>query len=586
VPTRLSNLLAPTLREDPAGADVLSHRLLVRAGYVRRVAAGIWTWLPLGLRVLDRVTDIVRHEMGAIGGQELRLPALLPSGPYQVSGRWAEYGEGIFRLKDRRNADYLLGPTHEELFALLVKSECSSYKDLPLILYQVQTKYRDEARPRAGMLRGREFVMKDSYSFDVDDEGLHRSYDLHRSAYIRCFDHLGLQFHVVLAVSGAMGGSVSEEFVATSDAGEDSFVTCPACGYAANIEAVEVPVPAGRPIDQAPALRVLDTPNTPTIESLVALLRAKGLDVRAGDTLKNVVVKLRHPGGDADVVIVGVPGDRELDERRLQARVEPLVVEPFTDEDFAAHPGLIRGYIGPQVLRELGLRYLVDSRVTAGSSWVTGANEPGRHATGVTYGRDFDPDGIIQAADIRAGDPCPGCGSDLHMHRGIEIGHVFQLGRRYTDAFGVDVAGPDGAPIRLTMGSYGIGLSRTVAAIAEQTADDSGLRWPRAVAPYDVHVCVVGRSGQLEAAESLAVALEAGGLSVLLDDRGQSPGVQFTDAELLGMPTIIVVGRDLAAGEVELRDRWSGTRRSVALDRVVTDVLAASAGEGETAPAH
>ncbi|HEU0130465.1 MAG TPA: proline--tRNA ligase, partial [Mycobacteriales bacterium] len=560
----MSTLFLRTLREDPADADVPSHKLLVRAGCIRRVAPGIYTWLPFGKIVLENVARIVREEMDRIGAQEVLFPALLPREYYEATGRWTEYGDGIFRLKDRKGADYLLGPTHEELFTTLVKSEYSSYKDLPLSLYQIQTKYRDEARPRAGILRGREFLMKDSYSFDLDDDGLQRSYDLHRAAYVRTFDRLGLDYRIVFAVAGAMGGSSSEEFLAVAPSGEDTYVRCTSCDYAANTEAVETgaaPVTGGEP----GPLEVLDTPDTPTIESLVQLLRDKGYDVDAGSTLKNVVVKLRTPGKDDEVLVVGLPGDREVDLKRLEANVYPAEVAAFEGEDFAKVPGLVRGYIGPQGLPE-GVRYVVDPSVAPGSSWVTGANAEGQHAVNVTYGRDFTPSGTVPAAEVRAGDPCPRCGSPMSIDRGIEIGHIFQLGRKFADAFELDVLGPDGKPVRVTMGSYGIGVSRAVAAIVEQHHDESGIRWPRAVAPADVHLVPVGKDpAALEAAEAACADLEAAGLRVLLDDRGVSAGVAFADADLLGLPSIVTFGRALKDGQVEVKDRATGERTLVTL---------------------
>ena len=571
---RMSTLFLRTLREDPADAEVPSHRLLVRGGYVRRVAPGVYAWLPLGLKVLERVGAVVREEMDRIGGQEVLLPALVPAEYYQASGRWTEYGDNVFRLQDRKAAHYMLGPTHEEVFTTLVKGEYSSYKDLPLMIYQVQTKYRDEARPRAGILRGREFVMKDSYSFDLDDAGLQRSYDLHREAYVRMFERLGLDYRIVSAVSGAMGGSASEEFLATAPTGEDSYVACTSCDYAANTEAVEVQAAPPQDPDASPPLEVLDTPNTPTIDTLVALVRELGHDVQARDTLKNLLVKLRHPDGEEELLAVGVPGDREVDLKRLEANVTPAEVLPFTDEDFARHPGLVRGYIGPQGLPD-GVRYLVDPLVVPGSAWVTGANETGKHAVSVVSGRDFTPDGTIPAAEVREGDLCPRCGSAMSIDRGIEIGHIFQLGRKYADAFSLDVLGPDSKPVRVTMGSYGVGVSRAVAAIAEQWHDDKGLVWPREVAPADVHVVGVGKGEQRPAAERLAVELEERGLRVLLDDRGGSPGVAFKDAELLGMPTVVVVGKALADGEVEVRDRRTGETRRVPVEDVVDDVVRA-----------
>jgi prolyl-tRNA synthetase len=575
----MSTLFLRTLREDPADAEVPSHKLLVRAGYVRRVAPGIYSWLPLGKIVLENVARVVREEMNRMGGQEVLFPALLPREYYDATGRWTEYGDLLFRLKDRKGGDYLLGPTHEELFTEMVKGEYSSYKDYPVILYQIQTKYRDEARPRAGILRGREFVMKDSYSFDLDDDGLKRSYELHREAYIRTFDRLGIDYRIVSAVSGAMGGSASEEFLAPAETGEDTFVACRNCGYAANAEAVTTPAPAAITADHPP-MEVLDTPNTPTIETLVDFVNERhGLGVTAADTLKNVVVKVRTPGSDeTEVLIIGVPGDREVDFKRLEAALAPGVPEIFEAADFERHPGLVRGYIGPQVLKDLGIRYLVDPRVAPGSSWVTGANEPGRHAANVVAGRDFAADGTIEAAEVRAGDACPRCGHELSIDRGIEIGHIFQLGRKYADVAGLDALGPDGKPIRITMGSYGIGVSRAVAVVVEQRHDELGLVWPREIAPADVHIVATGKDNQIEVASGLAEDLEAKGLRVLVDDRpGVSPGVKFKDAELLGIPTILIVGRGLATGVVELRDRAEGTKQEIPLSEALPRVLAACA---------
>ncbi|TDD11430.1 proline--tRNA ligase [Nonomuraea deserti] len=575
----MSSLFLRTLRDDPADAEVPSHKLLVRAGYVRRVAPGIYSWLPLGKLVLDNITRIVREEMNRMGGQEVLFPALLPREYYEATGRWTEYGDTLFRLHDRKGADYLLGPTHEELFADMVKGEYSSYKDYPVILYQIQTKYRDEARPRAGILRGREFLMKDSYSFDLDDDGLKRSYEQHRETYIRTFDRLGINYTIVFAQSGAMGGSASEEFLAPTPTGEDTFVACRACGYAANAEAVLTPAPAARSFDDAPGLRVMDTPGTPTIETLVSYVNEHhGLSVTAADTLKNVVVKVTTPGSDkVETLVIGVPGDREVDFKRLEAALAPGEPAIFEAADFARHPGLVRGYIGPQVLRELGIRYLVDPRVVTGTSWVTGANEPGKHAANVVAGRDFVPDGTIEAAEVRAGDACPRCGSELSIDRGIEIGHIFQLGRKYADVAGLDALGPDGKPVRVTMGSYGIGVSRAVAVIAEQLHDSLGLVWPREVAPADVHIVGTGKENQVEAALELAAELESRGLRVLVDDRAQvSPGVKFKDAELLGLPTIVVVGRGLAQGVVELRDRVSGAKSEIPLAEAADRIAAAT----------
>ncbi|MBV8541466.1 MAG: proline--tRNA ligase [Pseudonocardiales bacterium] len=571
--TRLSTLFLRTLREDPADAEVPSHKLLVRAGYVRRVAPGIYSWLPLGLRVLRNIEAVVRQEMDAIGGQEIQLPALLPREPYQATGRWSEYGANLFRLRDRRGGDYLLGPTHEELFTLTVKGELSSYKDYPVILYQVQTKYRDEERPRAGILRGREFLMKDSYSFDLSDEGLSRSYRAHREAYIKIFDRLGLRYMIVSAHSGAMGGSTSEEFLAEAETGEDTFVRGTESGYAANVEAVTTPAPPERPIEGLPPARVLHTPGTPTIDTLVAHLNGAGLGrgFSAEDTLKNVMVKIRQPGARHwDLLGVGVPGDREVDMKRLAASLAPAEVALLDEADFAAHPFLVKGYIGPGALGANGVRYLVDPRVVQGTVWATGADRPEHHVVDLVCGRDFTPDGTIEAAQVRAGDPSPDGAGTLVTARGIEIGHIFQLGRKYTDAFALDALGPDGKPVRITMGSYGIGVSRLVGAVAEQSHDQHGLIWPREIAPADVHLVIAGKDDTVGAAgERLAAELDASGLRVILDDRPATPGVKFADAELIGVPTILVVGRGLTSGVVEVKDRLSGERTEVPVDGVV-----------------
>lgn len=578
----MSELFVRTLRDDPADAEVPSHKLLIRAGYVRPIAPGLYSWLPLGLRVLRNIERVVREEMNAIGGQEILFPALLPRAPYETTNRWTEYGDGVFRLKDRRGNDYLLGPTHEELFTLTVKGEYSSYKDFPLTLYQIQTKYRDEARPRAGILRGREFVMKDSYSFDIDASGLKDSYHAHREAYQRIFDRLRVRYVIVSAVSGAMGGSASEEFLAESPIGEDTFVRCVESGYAANVEAVVTASPDTLPTDGLPEAVVHDTGDTPTIATLVDWANGAdlGRTVTAADTLKNVLVKVRQPGGDWELLAIGVPGDRDIDEKRLGAALEPADYAFLGDDDFARYPFLIKGYIGPKALRDNGVRYLVDPRVVDGTSWITGADEPGRHVVGLVAGRDFTADGTIEAAQVREGDPSPDGAGPLVMARGIEIGHIFQLGRKYTDAFTADVLGEDGKPVRLTMGSYGIGVSRLVAVIAEQHHDELGLRWPAAVAPFGVHLVIANKDAEARAgAAALAADLDRLGIEVLLDDRQASPGVKFKDAELLGMPWVVVVGRGWVDGVVELRDRFGGqTRELRAGESLATEIAAAVSG--------
>ncbi|MDR6507490.1 proline--tRNA ligase [Arthrobacter oryzae] len=594
---RLSKLFLRTLREDPADAEVASHRLLVRAGYIRRAAPGIYTWLPLGLSVLRKVERVIREEMTAIGAQEVHFPALLPKEPYEATNRWTEYGEGIFRLKDRKGGDYLLAPTHEEMFTLLVKDLYSSYKDLPLSIYQIQNKYRDEARPRAGLLRGREFIMKDSYSFDVDDAGLDASYNAHRAAYLKIFERLGLEVVPVAATAGAMGGSRSEEFLHPTEIGEDTFVRS-AGGYAANVEAVTTVVPAEIDFTNAPAAEIRDTPNTPTIETLVdaanqLVPRAEndGGAWTAADTLKNVVLAVTLPTGERQIVVIGVPGDRGVDLKRVEANIGTylpvageITVEAAGEEDLARNPLIVRGYLGPGMSLGtplLGLEgaakllYLVDPRVVSGTAWVTGANMAGKHVFGLVAGRDFGWDGVIECTEVRAGDEAPDGSGPLETKRGIEMGHIFQLGRKYAEALELKVLDQNGKQVVVTMGSYGVGVTRAVAALAESNHDAKGLVWPRAVAPADVHVVAVGRGEEIfAAAEQLALELEANGLEVIYDDRPKvSPGVKFGDAELIGVPTILAVGKGLVDGVVEIKDRRSGEAENVAVDKAVDYVV-------------
>ncbi|PPH09970.1 proline--tRNA ligase [Rathayibacter sp. AY1H3] len=575
--TRLSHLFVRTLREDPADAEVAGHRLLVRAGYIRRQAPGVFAWLPLGLRVKRRIERIIHEEMEAAGAQEVHFPALLPREPYELSGRWTEYGDGVFRLKDRKDADYMLAPTHEEFFTLLVKDLYSSYKDLPLSIYQIQDKYRDEARPRAGLLRGREFTMKDAYSFDYTDAGLDASYQRQRDAYERIFARRGLEEVIVQAEAGAMGGSRSEEFLHPTPVGEDTFVRS-AGGYAANVEAYRTPVPAALPVEGLPEARVFDSPDTPTIQTLVDLANATqprpdGRAWTAADTLKNVVLALTALDGTRELVIVGLPGDRDVDLKRAEVAFAPAEVEAATAEDFAKHPGLVKGYIGPwsaegAVLGEesaTGVRYLLDPRVVDGTAWITGANVSGQHVLDLVAGRDFHGDATVEVADVRTGDEAPDGSGPIETARGMEIGHVFQLGRKYADVLGLKVLDENGKLVTVTMGSYGIGVTRILAIIAEATHDDRGLLWPANVAPFDVHVIATGKdAAALELAESVGASLEAAGRDVLIDDRPKvSPGVKFGDAELIGVPVIVIAGRGAADGIVELWDRRSGEREQL-----------------------
>jgi prolyl-tRNA synthetase len=567
----MSTLLLRTLRDDPADAEVASHRLLVRAGFVRRISAGVYSWLPLGYRTFRKIEQVVRQEMDSAGFQEVHFPALLPKEPYESTNRWTEYGPDLFRLKDRKGNDYLLGPTHEEMFTLMVKGEFSSYKDLPLSIYQIQTKYRDEPRPRSGIIRGREFVMKDSYSFDLDDAGLEASYNKHRQAYIKTFDRLGLKYNIVSAMSGAMGGSKSEEFLAPCPTGEDTYVLCKACGYAANVEAMICKVTPYQG-EKVGAIELLDTPNTPTIDSLVEILNKKySASITAANTLKNVLIM-----ADEKPIAVLVPGDREVDLKRLAANLpEVKDLRLFEDADFAKYPKLVKGYVGPQDAKALGVSVYADPRVSQDSVWVTGGNKKDVHARNVTCGRDFKVEHYVEAAEVKAGDNCPSCDKPVIIDRAIEIGHIFQLGKKYAEALGLTVLDKEGKPKVVTMGSYGIGVSRAVAAIAEQTYDELGLCWPAEIAPVDVHIVATGKEDQpFEVAEQIAKDLEAKGLEVLLDDRREaSAGVKFKDAELIGVPKIIIVGKSLADGKVEIRDRKSSDKVEVALADVVKTLV-------------
>lgn len=578
--TRLSTLFLRTLREDPADAEVPSHKLLVRAGYIRRVAPGIYSWLPLGLRAVRNIEAVVREEMDAIGGQELLFPALLPREPYETTQRWTEYGDSLFRLKDRKGADYLLGPTHEEMFAATVKDLYNSYKDFPVTLYQIQTKYRDEERPRAGVLRGREFVMKDSYSFDMTDAGLDESYAKHRAAYQRIFDRLGLEYAICQATSGAMGGSASEEFLAVSENGEDTFVRSTSGNYAANVEAVVTQPGVERDIEGLPEAVTYETPVSETIDALVDWansidVKIEGREVTAADTLKCIVVKVREPGAEeAELTGILLPGDREVDMKRLEASLEPAEVELAVESDFADNPFLVKGYVGPVGLAKNGVKVLADRRVVTGTSWITGADEKERHVVGLVAGRDFTPDGFIEAAEIKEGDPAPEGEGTLTLARGIEIGHIFQLGRKYTEAFDVQILDENGKRAIPTMGSYGLGVTRLLAVLAEQRHDDAGLNWSVEVAPYQVHVVAANKdAAAIEAAERFAAELSAAGLDVLFDDRPKvSPGVKFKDAELLGMPFALILGRGYAEGKVELRVR-GGEKSELDADQAVAQIV-------------
>ena len=581
----MSTLFVRTLREDPADAEVASHKLLVRGGYIRRVAPGIYTWLPLGLKVLRKIEGIVREEMDATGAQEVLFPGLLPREPYEATNRWTEYGPTVFKLKDRKEADYLLAPTHEEMFTLLVKDLYSSYKDLPVVLYQVQTKYRDEARPRAGVIRGREFVMKDAYSFNIDDDGLDAVYFTMRETYQKIFSRLGLPIAICRAMSGAMGGSRSEEFLFPCAIGEDTFVRSPG-GYTANTEAVTTPPIPELDASGVDAPEVVDTPDATTIDILVdvanALRPREDSPWQASDTLKNVVVTAVEPDGTRELLIIGLPGNRDVDMKRVEASLAPAEVEMATPEDLKAFPELVPGYIGPQVIGPQSarrdeenpsvLRYLLDPHVARGSAWITGANESNKHVFNLVYGRDFEADGTIEAAEVLPGDDAPDGSGPLEIARGIELGHIFELGRKYSEALDLKVLDHNGKSQIVTMGSYGLGVTRTLAALAEFNHDDLGLIWPEEIAPATVQILVTGKGQELfEKADELAVELEAAGIGVIVDDRTKvSAGVKFKDFELLGVPFGIVVGRGLSDGTVELRNRRTGASENVPVSEAVS----------------
>lgn len=592
----MSTLFLRTLREDPADADVDSAKLLQRAGYIRKAAPGIWTWLPLGLSVLNKIEEIIREEINGIGAQEVHFPALLPREPYEATHRWEEYGDNIFRLKDRHESDYLLAPTHEEMFTLLVKDMYSSYKDLPVTLYQIQTKYRDEFRPRAGLIRGREFIMKDAYSFTVDEEGMRQAYMDERGAYERIFQRLDLKYVPVFAMSGPMGGSASEEFLAPMPIGEDTFALAPS-GKAWNVEALHTPEVEEIDASATPAATKRATPNARTIDEMVAFANAEypredGRDWAAADILKNVVVAVKHAEDDEhdepwrELVVVGIPGDRTIDMKRLEAQFAPAEIEEATEEDFKAHPELVQGYIGPMAFGpqnggDDALRYLIDAHVARGSAWFTGADEVDVDYYDLVYGRDFEADGVVEAVEVRDGDMSPDGSGPLSFERGVEIGQVFQLGLKYSEALGLKVLDQNGKTVPVWMGCYGIGVSRVLACIAETHHDDRGLAWPANIAPAQVHIVATGKDEQaFEAAETLVAELEGRGIEVIFDDRKKvSPGVKFKDAELIGVPIIAVAGRDTVNnGTIEVRDRNGENNQAVPAEsaaQVIADRLEA-----------
>src|SRR5262249_20084004 len=568
-----STLSGGTPGDGPADAEVDSHRLLVRAGFLRRVASGVYAWLPLGNRVVRKVAQIVREEMDAGGAQELWLPIIQPLELWERSGRNDAYGPELFRLQDRKETWFCLSPTAEELITSIVAGEYSSYRDLPVNLYQINWKYRDELRPRFGILRGREFLMKDAYSFDTDEEGLKRSYQQMFDAYTRVFTRCGLTFRPVEGEAGQMGGDVNHEFMAVAAVGEDAFVWCKNCDYAANtMVATRGAIAAAEPDrSDVAAMEKVHTPNLPGIAGV-----AEELGIAHDEMLKAIAFDV-----DGELGLALVPGDREVNPYALGKAVAPRSARVFDDEDFERHPELAKGYIGPHLP---GAALIVaDRSVRARAEWVTGANEPDYHVRRAVLDRDFHVDVWADIAQVVTGDPCPRCGAPLSVDRGIEVGQVFQLGTKYTEALDCKYTDEAGEQHPMVMGCYGIGITRIVAAIAEEHHDDLGLAWPAVVAAYDVHlVSLPGKGDQaaevVVAADRVYEELTEAGVDVLYDDRNTSPGIKFADADLLGMPTRLTIGaRGLARGVVERRDRVTGEEEEIAVADVAAVVLAGRA---------
>lgn len=556
---RMSKLLMPTLREVPAEAEITSHKLMLRAGMIRKMAAGIYSYLPLGLRTYKKIENIVREEMDRAGAQELLMPALLPAESYQKSGRWDVFGESMFKLKDRNGRDFCLGPTHEELFTQTVIDEVRSYKEYPITLYQIQTKYRDEGRPRFGLIRGREFVMKDAYSFDLTEEGLDKSYKAMYDAYCRIFTRLGLDFTIVDADSGAMGGSGSQEFMVKSPVGEDAIAYCDECGYAANYEKAEC-VPKELEFESGDLeMEKIHTPNAHTIEELTDFL----------GTQPYVFAKTIIYKADDKYVAAMVRGDREINEIKLKNLIgctndielaEPSAVREITNAEV--------GFAGPV---GLGIPVYADKEVALMKNFVVGANETDYHLKNVNINRDFTPITVADIRTISTGDACPHCGNPIKTAQGIEVGHIFKLGTKYSKALGLTALNENGENVTVIMGCYGIGVTRCLSAAIEQNYDENGIIWPAAIAPY--HVCVVPVNykdeEQMNKAEEIYNTLSEKGIDVLLDDRSERAGVKFKDCDLIGIPLRIVVGKKISEGLVEYKKRNAPEAEIMSVDDAV-----------------
>ena len=560
---RTSNYLLATLKETPSDAEVISHKLMLRAGMVRQVAAGIYNWLPLGLRVLQKVESIVREEMDKSGALEVLLPGVQPAELWQESGRWEDYGPELLRLKDRHKREFCLGPTHEEVITTLVKNEIRSYRQLPLNLYQIQTKFRDEVRPRFGIMRGREFIMKDAYSFDVTKQGLQKAYDIMYQAYERIFTRLGLEFSAVEADTGTIGGSSSHEFHVLADSGEDDIAFCKALNFAANVETIDLPAPGEARAQAREKMVEVDTPGVKTIEQL-----ATALNIPASQTVKTLIVK----GKDGLVALV-VRGDHELNSVKAEALENVISPIAFaSQEEIKQAIGTEPGSIGPV---GLNLPMVIDQSVAVMTDFVCGANKPDKHLTGVNWERDLPVPKIADLRQAQQGDPCPGAknGETISIRRGIEVGHVFQLGRKYSRAMNAYCLNEQGEKVLLYMGCYGIGVSRIVAAAIEQNHDEAGIIWPEAIAPFSVCIVTIGynRSEKVKhAADNLYQQLVELGIEVLLDDRNERPGVLFSDMELIGIPHRITIGeKSLDKGQMEYKHRAADESEAVEVDQII-----------------
>ncbi len=575
---RAKHLHLPTLREAPRDAEVISHALLVRAGFIRRVAAGIYSFMPLGVRVMEKVKQIIRQELGRAGAQEVLLPLVVPAELWQESHRWNEYGPELLRLVDRKGGEFCLGPTHEEAIVDLIRRDVRSYKQLPVNLYQIQTKFRDEMRPRAGLMRGREFVMKDAYSFDANDDAARVSYQVMFDAYGRIFTRLGLEFRPVEADTGNIGGKLSHEFQVLADSGEDAIVSCDTCDFAANVEMAALSqAEVATWADDAPLSEIVDTPGKKTIENVCAFLGAS----------EEEAVKAVCFNADGEPVVAFVRGDREVNEVKVKRALNATILEIAEAGWFAKATGLPPGYLG--AMHAKGVRSLVDHEVAAMATAIIGANVKQKHRVGVIPARDLQG---VEWLDLRmavAGDPCPRCALDedgqgkLRTHRGIEVGHVFFLGTKYSEAMQANFLDESGRERPFVMGCYGIGVSRILSAAVEQNHDDAGVTWPVAIAPYEAVIIGIARDEiGAELAESLYSELDRRGVEVMIDDRKLRPGVKFKDADLIGYPLQITVGRKAAEGLVEVKVRAGGERQDMPVDglveRVVTAITAARDG--------